>query len=61
MKKLSKKYDAYYNSETGEWLEDECPEAWGPCEFCSNRPNKYPIKKVKKNGKRVKKRNNKRS
>jgi len=37
--KYCEKYDAYYNSETGEWYEELCydPE----CEYCKNRPENY--------------------
>ena len=36
MKKLCEKYDAYYETETGEWLESTCNEP--ECEFCEHRP-----------------------
>lgn len=35
----SPKYDAYYNVETGEWLEGNCGHE--DCEFCKDRPEKY--------------------
>lgn len=33
----SKKYDAYFDRETGAWLEKKCGNQ--KCEFCANRPN----------------------
>jgi len=35
----SEKYDAYYNIETNEWLEESCNHP--DCEFCKERPIKY--------------------
>jgi len=35
-KEYSEKYDAYYDPETGEWLESKCGDP--ECEFCSVRP-----------------------
>jgi hypothetical protein len=32
----SEQYDAYYDEETNEWIEDKCDEP--NCEFCMNRP-----------------------
>lgn len=32
----SAKYDAYYNTDTGEWLEKKCDDP--ECEFCAGRP-----------------------
>jgi hypothetical protein len=37
-KKYSVEYDAYYNSETNQWLEDKCSDPY--CEYCENRPDK---------------------
>lgn len=37
----SERYDAYYDDETGEWLENKCGDP--DCEFCKGRPDKYPI------------------
>lgn len=34
----SEEYDAHYNKETGEWLEDKCDDP--ECEFCVDRPEK---------------------
>lgn len=34
----SDKYEAYYNPNTGEWLEDKCGDP--ECEFCKDRPEK---------------------
>jgi hypothetical protein len=37
MKKVySEEYDAYYDEETNEWLEDICEDPF--CEYCSERP-----------------------
>lgn len=35
-KKHSEQYDAYYDEQTNEWLEDTCTDA--DCEFCVGRP-----------------------
>lgn len=35
--KYNAKHDAYYNAETGEWLEKKCDDP--ECEFCANRPD----------------------
>ena len=35
-----KEFDAYFNSETGDWLEQKCSDS--QCEFCSIRPDKAP-------------------
>lgn len=37
---LSEQYDAYYNSETGDWLEAKCTDK--NCCFCKDRPDKAP-------------------
>lgn len=37
----SREYDAYYNLETGEWLEGKCRDP--DCEFCAKRPEKYSV------------------
>jgi hypothetical protein len=37
-KKYSIEYDAYYNDETNQWLEDKCGDP--NCEYCKNRPEK---------------------
>ena len=37
-KQYSEKYDAYYDEETGEWLEKKCSDP--ACEYCANRPDK---------------------
>jgi hypothetical protein len=34
-------YDSYYDADTGEWLENECPDP--DCWYCSKRPEKAPI------------------
>jgi len=36
--KYSKKWDAYYDIETGEWLENNCKDP--DCDICKNRPVK---------------------
>jgi hypothetical protein len=38
MKQYSEQYDAYYDDETNEWLEDKCDDP--ECEYCPNRPEK---------------------
>jgi hypothetical protein len=35
-KKYSEKYDAYYDPNTGEWLDDVCDDP--ECEYCVGRP-----------------------
>lgn len=40
-KSYSHRWDAYYISETGEWTENKCSDP--NCEFCSDRPEKYPV------------------
>jgi len=42
IKDYSEKYDAYFDPETGEWLEGKCNDA--DCEFCSDRPFNALIK-----------------
>ena len=32
----SKEYDAYFDLETGEWIDPRCSDP--ECEFCKNRP-----------------------
>jgi len=45
MKKIySEEYDAYYDEDTNEWLEEVCDDT--NCEFCMNRPEK-PMKEDK--------------
>ena len=39
-KEYSEEYDAYYDSETNEWLEEICEDP--ECEYCSNRPDRFP-------------------
>lgn len=34
----SEEYDANYNTQTGEWLDDKCDDP--TCEFCANRPER---------------------
>lgn len=41
----SEEYDAYYNAETGEWTESKCDDP--TCEFCPNRPERFPIEDLK--------------
>ena len=41
----SEEYDAYYIVETGEWLESKCDDP--TCEFCPNRPDRFPIETLK--------------
>ena len=38
MKQYSEKFDAYYDDETGEWLETKCDDP--NCEYCVGRPEK---------------------
>lgn len=35
-------WDAFYDRETGKWLEEKCNDP--ECLFCHNRPEKYPVK-----------------
>jgi len=35
-KKYSEKHDAYYDADTGEWLDDVCDDP--ECEHCVGRP-----------------------
>lgn len=37
IKLRNEKYDAYYDSDTGEWLEDKCNDP--ECKFCKDRPD----------------------
>jgi hypothetical protein len=37
LKDYSAKYDAYYNVQTGEWIEEKCNYA--ECKYCKNRPD----------------------
>lgn len=37
-KQYSEEFDAYYDDETGEWLESKCDDP--TCEYCVNRPEK---------------------
>ena len=37
-KGYSEEYDAYYDKETGEWLEDKCDDP--TCEYCTGRPDR---------------------
>jgi hypothetical protein len=39
----SEEYDAYYDEDTNEWLDDKCDDP--TCEFCMNRPEK-PLEKL---------------
>ena len=34
----SEEYDAYYDEDTNEWLDDKCDDP--TCEFCMNRPER---------------------
>lgn len=34
-------FDAYYNKETGQWLEKRCRSK--DCQFCANRPRKKKL------------------
>jgi len=38
--RYSKKYDAYYYVDTGEWVEPRCCDP--RCGFCANRPEVFP-------------------
>lgn len=39
MKKHCEKYDAYFDSGTGKWLEGKCKSK--DCGYCENRPKKH--------------------
>lgn len=39
MKRHCEKYDAYFESKTGKWLEEKCSNK--KCSYCSKRPNKH--------------------
>jgi hypothetical protein len=39
-KQLNRLYDAYFDADTGEWLEKKCSDP--ACEFCSKRPDLAP-------------------
>jgi len=53
MKKYNKMWDAYYDSEKDEWLEEKCNDK--DCEFCKNRPTKPSECKSKIAKRRLKK------
>jgi hypothetical protein len=36
--KYSEEYDAFYNEETNEWIEDTCDEP--DCQYCTTRPER---------------------
>jgi hypothetical protein len=38
--KICRKYDAWYDTVTQEWLEGRCGDP--ECEFCANRPVTHP-------------------
>lgn len=38
-KRYSEEYDAYYDAQTGEWLESKCDDP--NCQFCANRPKVF--------------------
>ena len=38
MEKYNGQYDAHYDDEKDEWLEDKCDDL--DCEFCKDRPTK---------------------
>lgn len=38
-KAYSARYDAYYDKNTGEWLEKQCSDS-DNCTYCKNRPEK---------------------
>ncbi len=38
-KRYCEKYDAFYNPETGEWLEEKCDDV--KCGYCKDRPKKH--------------------
>lgn len=40
-KQYNKQYDAYYDADTGEWLEKKCGDP--ECEFCVPRPERAPL------------------
>ncbi len=40
-RKYNDQYDAFYNLQTGEWLESKCKD--DTCGFCSKRPDKAPV------------------
>ena len=39
MKQYDPKYDAYYDSETNDWLEEACENL--DCSYCAGRPPKH--------------------
>lgn len=41
----SKKYDAYFDDETGEWDEPTCSDP--ECDYCANRPPKADVELVR--------------
>ena len=45
MKKHCEKYDASFDSKTGEWLEDKCISK--DCTYCKDRPKKHSSHKWK--------------
>lgn len=40
MKRYNERFDAYYETDTNEWLESKCDDP--ECDYCSGRPDKPP-------------------
>ena len=40
MKRYNERFDAYYETDTNEWLESKCDDP--ECDYCSGRPYKPP-------------------
>ena len=45
MKQYSERWDAYYDSNTNEWLDSKCDDP--TCEYCVNRPEKPMNENIK--------------
>ena len=40
MKRYNERFDAYYETDTNQWLEDKCDDL--DCDYCSGRPDHSP-------------------
>ncbi len=40
MKRYNERFDAYYETDTNQWLEDKCDDP--ECEYCPDRPENPP-------------------
>ncbi len=40
MKRYNERFDAYYETDTNEWLEAKCSDS--ECDYCSGRPDHSP-------------------